>query len=74
LVTAETAASLTPREREIALLAATGAASKDIAQALTLSVRTVDNHINHAYSKLGITTRRDLATALGLKRKPIRTA
>ncbi|WP_308298999.1 LuxR C-terminal-related transcriptional regulator [Streptomyces sp. GESEQ-35] len=65
LTTAQTTAALTAREREIALLAAVGNASKDIARALTLSVRTVDNHLHHAYTKLGVTTRRELAQTLG---------
>ncbi|WP_369198939.1 LuxR C-terminal-related transcriptional regulator [Streptomyces djakartensis] len=65
LATAEAAAVLTAREKEIALLAAAGTASKDIADTLHLSVRTVDNHLQRAYAKLGVTTRRELATALG---------
>ncbi|MFB7867862.1 LuxR C-terminal-related transcriptional regulator [Streptomyces sp. NPDC056069] len=65
LATAEATAAMTTREREIALLAANGTTSKDIATTLHLSVRTVDNHLQHAYSKLGVTTRRELATALG---------
>ncbi|MCX4911659.1 LuxR family transcriptional regulator [Streptomyces sp. NBC_00878] len=64
LTTAQVTAPLTTREREIALLAAVGNASKDIAQALALSVRTVDNHLHHAYTKLGVTTRRELAQTL----------
>ncbi|WP_435280095.1 LuxR C-terminal-related transcriptional regulator [Streptomyces sp. 1222.5] len=68
LVQAQATAPLTPREREIALLAATHTASKDIAKALSLSVRTVDNHLQHVYSKLGVTTRRELAVALGTRR------
>ncbi|MEU6285755.1 LuxR C-terminal-related transcriptional regulator [Streptomyces sp. NPDC047028] len=65
LSTSEATAALTKREREIALLAAAGTTSKDIAQALGLSVRTIDNHLSHAYAKLGVTTRRALAHALG---------
>ncbi|MFJ3667307.1 LuxR C-terminal-related transcriptional regulator [Streptomyces sp. NPDC090106] len=60
------AASLTAREREIALLAATGNTSKQIAQILALSVRTVDNHLQHAYAKLGVTTRHQLPQALAV--------
>jgi DNA-binding CsgD family transcriptional regulator len=60
----EATAALTTREREIALLAVSGATSKDIASALGLSVRTVDNHLQHTYTKLGITTRRELVKAL----------
>nr|WP_246596616.1 LuxR family transcriptional regulator [Streptomyces aurantiacus] len=64
LTTAQATAPLTTREREIALLAAAGNASMDIARSLALSVRTVDNHLHHAYTKLGVTTRRELAQTL----------
>uniref|UniRef100_UPI003F49AE76 helix-turn-helix transcriptional regulator n=1 Tax=Streptomyces sp. CA-141956 TaxID=3240051 RepID=UPI003F49AE76 len=65
LTTAHTTTALTNREKEIALLAAGGTASKDIAAILHLSVRTVNNHLQHAYAKLGVTTRRELAGTLG---------
>ena len=55
---------LTRRERDIATLAVGGASSKEIAERLYLSVRTVNNHLQSAYSKLGIAGRRELATAL----------
>ncbi|WP_405148897.1 LuxR C-terminal-related transcriptional regulator [Sphaerisporangium sp. NBC_01403] len=64
LATGHEAVPLTARERDIALLAAGGTASKDIARTLVLSVRTVDNHLQKIYTKLGVTTRRDLAHAL----------
>ncbi len=57
-------APLTRRERDIATLAAGGASSKEIADRLYLSVRTVNNHLQSAYSKLGIAGRRELANAL----------
>jgi DNA-binding CsgD family transcriptional regulator len=57
-------APLTPRERDIATLAAQGEASKDIADQLFLSVRTVNNHLQSVYSKLGVGSRRQLAGAL----------
>lgn len=72
LMTARAVAALTAREREIALLAAVGNASLDIARALTLSVRTVDNHLHRAYAKLGVTTRRELARTLGQHPPPAR--
>jgi DNA-binding CsgD family transcriptional regulator len=56
---------LSGREREVVMLAATGMASKDIAQRLYLSVRTVNNHLHHAYTKLGVTSRAGLTQALG---------
>ncbi|MBM0125839.1 LuxR C-terminal-related transcriptional regulator [Pimelobacter simplex] len=52
---------LTPREREIAALAAAGATSKEIAAQLFLSSRTVDNHLQSVYTKLGISGRQELA-------------
>src|SRR5262249_2041118 len=57
-------APLSKREREIVRLAVTGMASKEIAQRLYLSVRTVDNHLQHAYTKLGVTSRAGLTQAL----------
>ncbi|GIJ71903.1 helix-turn-helix transcriptional regulator [Virgisporangium ochraceum] len=56
--------ALTNREREIALLAADGVASKEIAEQLFLSSRTVDNHLMRVYAKLGVSGRSELATAL----------
>jgi DNA-binding CsgD family transcriptional regulator len=57
---------LTGREREVARLAARGASSKRIAEQLHLSVRTVDNHLQRAYTKLGVSSREQLPAALGL--------
>ncbi len=55
---------LSPREREVALLAAAGLPSKDIAERLFLSKRTVDTHLGSAYRKLGVAGRAELGTAL----------
>jgi DNA-binding NarL/FixJ family response regulator len=57
-------APLTARERDVATLAARGVPSKEIAERLVLSVRTVNNHLQSAYSKLGVSGRRQLAAAL----------
>lgn len=65
LVRTGSAVPLSGREREIAILAAAGIASKDIADRLFLSVRTVNNHLQHVYTKLGVSSRADLAEALG---------
>jgi DNA-binding CsgD family transcriptional regulator len=60
-----TAASvLTPREREVALLAAAHTSSREIATRLHLSVRTVDNHLGRIYTKLGVSSRAQLTTLL----------
>jgi DNA-binding CsgD family transcriptional regulator len=55
---------LTRRELEIATMAAAGASSREIAAKLVLSVRTVDNHLQSAYAKLGVTSREELGQAL----------
>jgi DNA-binding CsgD family transcriptional regulator/DNA-binding winged helix-turn-helix (wHTH) protein len=55
---------LTSREREVALLAMDGHTSRAIAERLGLSVRTVDNHLAHVFTKLGITSRQELFDAL----------
>ena len=55
---------LTPRERDVAALAAQGRSSQVIADQLFLSVRTVNNHLQSVYAKLGISGRRQLAGAL----------
>ncbi|GAB1639689.1 LuxR C-terminal-related transcriptional regulator [Krasilnikovia sp. MM14-A1259] len=61
LVGAEPAvAPLTSREREIALLAARRLSSREIGERLHLSVRTVDNHLQSCYRKLGISGRSEL--------------
>ena len=62
----ETHTPLTAREREIALRAAGGASSKAIASDLYLSARTVDNHLQRIYAKLGIVGRDELAASIGL--------
>ena len=55
---------LTRREQEIAAMAAAGASSREIADRLVLSVRTVDNHLQNIYSKLGVTRRDELVRLL----------
>ncbi|MEV6315770.1 LuxR C-terminal-related transcriptional regulator [Streptomyces sp. NPDC051776] len=60
----DSAMPLTGRQQEIALLAARGLTSKEIAARLVLSIRTVDNHLQRTYAKLGVTSRAELAGAL----------
>ncbi|MDH6179881.1 DNA-binding CsgD family transcriptional regulator/tetratricopeptide (TPR) repeat protein [Microbacteriaceae bacterium SG_E_30_P1] len=54
---------LTRREREIGALAARGLSSKQIADTLFLSTRTVDNHLQSIYGKLGIRGRHELQSS-----------
>jgi DNA-binding CsgD family transcriptional regulator len=61
---------LTPREREVALLAAGGRSSADIGDRLGLSTRTVDTHLARVYRKLGISGRAELTGALVPGRRP----
>jgi len=55
---------LSDRQREVAVLAAAGMTSREIAERLFLSVRTVDNHLYRIYAKLGVESREELAVAL----------
>ncbi len=56
--------ALTPREKEIALMAAEGMSSREIATHLVLSIRTVENFLQRVYNKTGITSRRELPRVL----------
>lgn len=58
------AASLTPSERRIATMAAEGLSNRDIAQALFVTLRTVEMHLSNAFRKLQISSRTQLAAAL----------
>jgi DNA-binding CsgD family transcriptional regulator len=56
--------ALTPTERRIADLAASGASNRMIAQELFVTPKTVEGHLSNAYRKLGIETRTQLPEAL----------
>lgn len=62
--TEATAKVITDREREVAVLAADGLSSKQIAERLFLSRRTVDNYLQQCYRKLGITRREQIRPLL----------
>ena len=55
---------LSTRELEVARLAAQGHSSKVIAERLYLSPRTVENHLQRVYTKLGVNGREDLERVL----------
>ncbi len=50
-------ASLTPTERDVVRLVSDGLANKDIATRLFVSPRTVQTHLTHVYTKLGLSSR-----------------
>ena len=56
--------ALTASERRVAELAADGLSNRDVAQALFVTTKTVETHLGHAYRKLGVTGRDELAARL----------
>lgn len=64
-----TRVELTPREREVAGLVAEGLSNAEIAERLVISIRTVTSHLDHVYTKLGLSSRTALA-AYVLRRAP----
>ncbi|UCR88631.1 helix-turn-helix domain-containing protein [Mycetocola spongiae] len=56
---------LTARQYEIAGQAAAGYSSAEIAERFHLSVRTVDTHLGHVFTRLGISRRAELSAVLG---------
>ncbi|GAA2856231.1 AAA family ATPase [Pseudonocardia halophobica] len=57
--------ALTASERRVAEQAAAGMTNKQIAQALFVTLRTVEMHLSNVYAKLAITSREDLSAAFG---------
>jgi DNA-binding CsgD family transcriptional regulator len=64
--------ALTASERRVAQMAADGASNKEIAQALFVTVKTVEMHLGRVYRKLEISSRAQLAGAL--ERSPTEAA
>ncbi len=54
----------TPREHEIVTLLSRGLSNRDIAQATSLSVRTVEGHIYQASAKAGVSSRSELSALI----------
>jgi predicted ATPase/DNA-binding NarL/FixJ family response regulator len=63
-------AGLTRREREIADLIGSGLTNKDIAAKLVISPRTAEGHVEHILSKLGFTSRAQIAAWVAEHRNP----
>lgn len=60
--------ALTAGQRRVATMAADGMTSREIAQALFVSQKTVETHLTQAYRKLGISARSQLAEVLAPRR------
>jgi DNA-binding CsgD family transcriptional regulator len=58
------AGRLTPTEQRVVDLAAAGLSNKEIARTLVVTVNTVETHLSHAYAKLGVRSRGQLAARL----------
>jgi DNA-binding CsgD family transcriptional regulator len=56
--------ALTPSERRVADLAAQGMSNPEIAQALFVTLNTVEGHLRHVYQKLSIGSRQELGGLL----------
>jgi DNA-binding CsgD family transcriptional regulator len=54
----------TPAEQRVVELAAAGLSNKQIARHLSVAVHTVEVHLSHAYAKLGVRSRAQLAGRL----------
>jgi DNA-binding NarL/FixJ family response regulator len=56
--------ALTPSQRRVAELAASGLSNRDIAETLFVTHKTVEVHLSQSYQKLGIRSRSQLGDAL----------
>ncbi len=56
---------LTPAEKRVAALVAEGRTNREVATALFLSEGTVETHLSHIYTKLGVRSRTELARVHG---------
>ena len=63
---AQSALSLTDRERDVATLVAQGLSNPEVAAELYVSRKAVEYHLHNIYGKLGITSRRELRDSAGV--------
>ncbi len=64
--------ALTPRERELALQVASGKANRAVADALSIGEKTVEKYLTSIYTKLGLTSRAQLAALVRCLAAPTR--
>jgi DNA-binding CsgD family transcriptional regulator len=60
--------ALTPSERRVAALAVEGLTTREMAESLFVTPKTVEFHLRHIYQKLGVNSRDKLSAALGIDR------
>jgi DNA-binding CsgD family transcriptional regulator len=60
--------ALTPSERRVAELAIDGLTTREMAESLFVTPKTVEFHLRHIYQKLGVNSRDKLSGALGIER------
>ena len=60
--------ALTPRERQVAELAARGKSNREIAKALYVTLKTVEWHLRNAFTKLEVGSRQELADVVSAAR------
>ncbi|MFJ9907480.1 AAA family ATPase [Streptomyces sp. NPDC101152] len=63
--TEETRFDLTPRERQVASMAACGLTNAEIATRLFVTASTVEFHLSKVFRKLGITSRKEIPRVIG---------
>ncbi len=64
------AAQLTAAELRVALAIGTGVSSREAADQLYVSVRTVEFHLSSIYRRLGVRSRTELALLVARERRP----
>jgi DNA-binding CsgD family transcriptional regulator len=63
-------AELTPQELQVARFVSRGLSNREVGEQLFLSPRTVDFHLRHVFTKLGISSRSELAALWPERRAP----
>jgi DNA-binding NarL/FixJ family response regulator len=60
-------APLTAREQEVAVLVGHGLTNRQIAERLVIALRTADNHVQHIFDKLGLSSRAQVAAWVAVR-------